>query len=287
MSGRTSDYVEIRSPVATWKARWECSGAVERGEADVLFERSPDRPQLTLAGRGPIVRFSLAGLAAIGKLARHGGVLAPILGDLYLGRRRIFDQAMTAQRLEAGGVATPRILAVGTARVLGPIHRQAIVSRELHGAQNLLDLATVGMTHSRRSDLLIQCADLLRRMHDAGFLHADLNVGNIVLERDRQREVLHIVDLDRGRFVRVVSRRQRLANLERLLRSYEKWIAARLHLTPREEIRFLRRYAQGDRSLLRFLARSLARHRTRLGPRRLCWRLAGAGSNERLARPFQ
>ena len=286
-SGPASDYVEIRSHAARWTARRDCSKAVESGAADFLFDSAADPPVVPFAGRGPVVRFTLAGLPAIGKRARHGGVLGPIFGDLYVRRRRVLDQAKMAQRLEAGGVATPRILAVGTARVLGPVHRQAVVSRELHGARNLLELAMTGPSRRRRSELLIQCADLVRRMHDAGFLHADLNVGNLVLERDQEGERLHIVDLDRGRFEPTVSRRKRLANLRRLLRSYEKWIAGRLRLTPREEILFLRRYAGGDTSLLRSLALSLGRHRSLLGPRRLRWHLPGSGSKGRCARPLQ
>ncbi len=283
----TPHYVEVRSPAAIWIARRECAEAIERGEADFLFEGRPRAPVEAGSGRGAIARFSLAGKAAVGKRALHGGLLGPLLGGLYLGSRRAMDQVLVSARLRSAGVATPEILAAGTEHVLGPFRAQAIVSRELPGARNLLELAGDAPARRMRREILVECAGLVRRMHEAGFLHADLNVGNLVLERGGGGPLLNVVDLDRGRFRSVVSPRQRLRNLARLLRSYEKWIAPRLRLSGREEILFLRRYAGRDRALLRRLVRSLSDYRSRLGSRRIRWHHAVARSKDRLAGPLQ
>ena len=281
-------YVEVRSPAASWIARRECADAIRRGEADVLFDESRGGTARAGSGRGPMARLVLAGLPAVGKRALHGGLLGPLLGRLYLGRRRAVEQVRTALRLERAGVATPAVLAVGSARAFGPFCAQAIVTRRLEGAQNLYEAACSAPERVRRGDVLLLCAGLLRRLHDAGFLHHDLNVSNLVLERGHAGETLHVVDLDRGRFHRTVSAQERLGNLARLLRSYEKWIAGKVRLSRREEVRFLRGYAGRDRELARFLAEGLARYRSRLGLRRLRWRLAGgAGSEDRLAGPLQ
>ena len=281
-------YVEVRSPAASWLARRECADAVRRGEADVLFSEAGGGTARAGSGRGPMARFVLAGRPAVGKRALHGGLLGPLLGRLYLGRRRALDQIRTALRLERAGVATPAVLAVGSARAFGPFCAQAIVTRRLEGAQNLYEEACLAPERGRRGDVLLLCAGLLRRLHDAGFLHRDLNVSNLVLERGPAGETLHVVDLDRGRFRRTVSARERLGNLARLLRSYEKWIAGRVRLSRREELRFLRDYAGRDRTLARFLAEGLARYRSRLGLRRLRWRLTKSrGSEDRLAGPLQ
>ena len=279
-------YVEVRSPAAAWIARRDCAEAIGRGEADALFGRRPGGPARPGTGRGPMDRFSLAGRPAIGKRALHGGLLGPLLGRLYLGSRRAVDQVRTAVRLERAGVATPEVLAVGSARAFGPFRAQAIVSRRLQGAQNLYELAAGAPARRRRRDVLLLCADLLRRLHDAGFVHADLNVSNLVLERGPEGETLHVVDLDRGRFHTFVPPKERLGNLARLLRSYEKWIASGLRLSRREEIRFLRCYGGRDRGLVRYLAEGLSRYRARLGPRRILWRI-GSSSRDRLARPLQ
>ena len=57
----------------------------------------------------------------------------------------------------------------------------------------------------------------LRRFHDAGGWHADLNAGNILLSPAG----VYVIDLDRGRTVPPGSRSQR-ANLRRLARSLRK-----------------------------------------------------------------
>jgi len=235
-----------------------------------------------------MARFVLAGRSAVGKRALHGGLLGPLFGRLYFGKRRALDQLRAAVRLERAGVSTPAVLAVGSARAFGPLCTQAIVTRKLEGAQNLYELAGGAPPRRRRRDLLLLCADLLRRLHDAGFLHADLNVSNLVLESDSAGEILHVVDLDRGRFRRIVSPEERLGNLARLLRSYEKWVAWRLRLSRREEIYFLRCYGGRNHELVRFLAKRLDRYRSRLGLRRLRWRLTAApGSKNRFAGPLE
>ncbi len=283
----TSHYVEVRSPAASWIAARDCAEAIARGAADFLFEGRPRVPIETGSGRGPIARFSLAGKAAVGKRALHGGLLGPLLGGLYLGNRRAMDQVRVTVRLRSAGVATPEMLAAGTERVLGPLRAHAIVNRELPGGRNLLELAGDAPARPVRREFLVECAGLVRRMHEAGFQHADLNVGNLVLERVGEGSVLNVVDHDRGRFRRVVTPRQRLGNLARLLRSYEKWIAPRLRLSGREEILFLRCYAGSDRALLRRLVHALSEYRSRLDPRRIRRHHAVSRSKDRLAGPLQ
>ena len=279
-------YVQVRSPAAAWFARRECADAIGRGEADSLFHLKTGGPVRPGSGRGPMVRLMLAGQPAIGKRALHGGLLGPLFGRLYLGQGRALDQLLSAVRLERAGIPTPAVLAVGSARAFGLFREQAIVTRQLEGARNLYELAGGAPPHDRRRDILRLCADLLRQLHDAGFLHGDLNVSNLVMERGPSGETLHVVDLDRGRFRLVVTPRERLANLARLLRSYEKWIAGSLRLSPREEICFLRCYVGHDRELTRFLAKRLVRYRSRLALKRLRWRL-GSPSKDRLAGPLQ
>jgi len=205
---------------------------------------------------------------------------------LYLGEGRVLHQVQAAARLREAGVPTPDVLAVGSRRAACLFRAQAVVTRELAGAQNILELAPMCASRSRRRDILVMCADLVRAMHQAGFLHADLNVTNLVLERGLDCEVLHVLDLDRGRFVDVLSTTDRYRNLARLVRSYEKWIADRVRLTQREEILFLLRYCGDDRRRLRELVRRLARYRARLAFRRLSWRMStGTRSGGHSPRP--
>jgi len=272
-------YREVRSPVAEWIARPECSEAIARGEADALFVPHDRRLAPRATGRGRLARFRLGGVPAVGKRALHGGLLGRLFGGLYVGRARGLAQIELAERLERAGIPTAEILAVGSRRAFGPLHEQVIISRAIPGAQNLYEAAMEDAPWRRRRVILERSADLLRAMHDAGFLHADLNVSNLVVGEGAEGDRVFVVDLDRGRFLARLRLAERLSNLARLLRSYEKWIARRGRLSAREEILFLRRYCRTDRRLLRDLRGRLDRYRARLRfGHRPWWALTSSGS---------
>jgi hypothetical protein len=265
-------YAEIRSPAASWIAHNQCADEIQHGEADRLLIRRVVAQPLPGSGRGGTQRFRLGGVEVIGKRALHGGLLAPLLGGLYLGTGRILDQLLAADRLERAGVSTPAVLGVGWRRILGPFHAHAIITRAVLQAQNLYEAAREDAPWRRRRVVLEKSADLIRAMHDAGFVHADLNVTNLLIGRGGDGDRALIVDLDGGRFRRIVGIGERYANLARLLRSYEKWIAGRFRLSGREEIAFLRRYCRADREMTRFLQHRLQSYRGRLGLHRIGWK---------------
>ncbi len=278
------DCLAVRSAGGDWIVRRECAAAIERGEADFILRGPGARHAAAGSGRGPLARLMLAGIPAVGKRALHGGLLGRLLGGLYLGRRRALDQLRAASRLARAGVSTPEILAIGSRRAAGLFYAQAIVAREIAGARNLHRLAGERLPDARRRDILEKTAGLLRRMHDAGFLHADLNLANLVLGDGPAGETVWVVDLERGRFAGEVPAGGRIRVLARLLRSCEKWVAVPFRPTPREEVRFLRFYARGERVLLRELVMRLSRFRRRLLVRRLSWRLL---SFARSTRPLE
>ena len=61
-------------------------------------------------------------------------------------------------------------------------------------------------------------AGMIRRLHDAGFWHRDLSIGNVLLQRGRQEAVpeLSVIDLNRARQKARVSVSQRTRDLSRL-----------------------------------------------------------------------
>jgi len=228
-----------------------------------------------------LLRMRLGGAEAIGKRTQHGGLLGPVLRGLYPGSGRIRDQLAAADRLDRAGVSTPAVLAVGWRPVLGPLRAHAIITAAVREAQNLYEVARANAPWRRRRIALEKSAELVRSMHDAGFVHADLNVTNLLFGRGEGGDRVQIVDLDGGTFHHRVGFGSRFSNLARLLRSYEKWIAGRFRLSAREELIFLRRYCRGDRILLRRLQRRLQSYRSRLGLRRIGWKISGAGPFER------
>lgn len=253
-------YAVVRSAAGTWVARRDCALAIERGAADRLLQGRARRAKRAGTGRGPMARLDLLGQAAFGKRAVHGGLAGLFMGGLYFGPGRALAQIETAERLLQAGIPTPEVLAVGWRRALLFFAAQAIVTRAVPGAENLYEAAQDASVRRRRA-ILEACADLVRRMHDSRFVHADLNVTNLVLERGSERERMFVLDLDGGRFTKCLAPSERLAGLSRLLRSYDKWIAGGWPLSRREEILFLRSYCRSDRALLRHLQPRLQRHR--------------------------
>jgi 3-deoxy-D-manno-octulosonic acid kinase len=63
---------------------------------------------------------------------------------------------------------------------------------------------------------------LIRRAHDAGLIHPDLNLKNILLTAGPEAEAV-LLDLDRGRLVGEVSSGARRRMLKRFWRSARKW----------------------------------------------------------------
>jgi len=256
-----SGFAIALSPGGRWLARPECIESIEQGAADVLLRGPVRREKRAGSGRGPVMLLQINGQAAIGKRAMHGGFAGRLLGGLYLGTGRALAQAEAAERLLRSGIPTPQVLAVGWRRSFLIFTKQVIVTRAIPGAENLYEVARQDAPWRRRRAILAASADLIRRMHDAGFLHADLNVANLVLASGSGVDRVFVVDLDRGRFEGRLTTPQRLRNLARLQRSYEKWIAGRWPLSPREEVRFLRSYCRSDGGLLQELRSRLLRYR--------------------------
>lgn len=123
----------------------------------------------------------------------------------------------------------------------------------------------------RRRTILNCVAGMVRKLHEVGFQHADLNVTNLVFGEGSEGARLHVVDLDRGRYRGELGLAPRFRALARLLRSYEKWIAPITPLTPREELLFLRIYCRDNAPLMRRLRRALRAYRAWLRLRRLAW----------------
>ncbi len=266
-------YVEVESPGGTWVSRPGCVAAIVRGDLDYLLCGPGPRRPAAGGGRGPLLSLHLDGEEVVAKRPVHGGWLGRLIGGLYWGRERVLAQVHAAQRLRGRGVSTPEILAAGWRSVAGPLQHHAIIAKTIPGAINLYEASRNPPAGLRRRTMLRESAALVRRMHDAGFLHADLNVTNLVIEPGTRGPLVHVVDLDRGRLQSRIGLSGRALNLARLLRSYEKWLATEAPLSGREELYFLRCYARSERVMVRRLWRFLQNYRRSLGPRRLAWRL--------------
>jgi hypothetical protein len=114
----------------------------------------------------------------------------------------------------------------------------------------------------------------VRRLHDAGVEHRDLQLRNILVTPERERRIV-VVDLDRARFfprgTMPTSRRAR--NLSRLARSALKAGLFEGTLGRREVAAFMGAYSAGNRALRLELRAYVGLERLKLWPRRLTYAL--------------
>jgi Ser/Thr protein kinase RdoA (MazF antagonist) len=194
---------------------------------------------------------------------RHGGWLAPLWGPYVLGLRRPLAELETTARLRAKGAPVPRpALVLGRRRRclweawLGTVHEEGSVD----GIAFLRATRSAGRV--RRAARAAGRA--VRRLHDAGGRHADLHLGNLLVQETKNHSQVLVIDLDRARAVGEIGPRRRMAELMRLYRSLRK----RGLLDPlgrRACAAFFGAYAGGDRGLRRALLRHLPRERVRVG----------------------
>lgn len=172
-----------------------------------------------------------------------------------LGRTRALRAYQNGLVLRRCGIRCPHVIGQAEARPWGP---SLIVTELVEGA---VPVNRFLAEHGPNGELVRQFAAFVRKMHDAGVAHTDLQLRN-VLVRPRGRaegagvgtggyEFL-LVDLEDVRVHRRVSDRLRMANLHRM----NKWALATVPLKWR--LRFLKHYLRGGR------ARSWARRLKRL-----------------------
>jgi tRNA A-37 threonylcarbamoyl transferase component Bud32 len=154
--------------------------------------------------------------------ARRGGyVIAPLLGDRFLGTPRFFRELRWSQRLSDAGILTPRVLA-GVWQRTGPVHRADVATERIDGSDlaTLLFAATPPQGEHRRA-ILVAVARLVRQLHDAGIVHPDLQLRNVLVATGADGPAAALLDVDTCRAAGGAAAAQR--NLRRFYRSWSKW----------------------------------------------------------------
>lgn len=163
-------------------------------EGDIIFSR---RNTLRLTDGIVVKQFAIPGLL-------HG------LWYGLLGRskaRRSYEYALRLQGL------TPAPVAYREVRVLGFLRESWYACRESECHHTFCEL--IGHPeYPHRTDILKAIGRFTARLHQQGILHGDYSGGNILFNADGSR--VEVIDLNRIRFCKHLSREQRLRNFERL-----------------------------------------------------------------------
>ena len=166
------------------------------------------------AGRGTLFSFAYPGGRGLIRGYQRGGAMRVLWRDRYLlvnRPAREFETHLTAQ---ARGLRVPPLLGVCWRRS-GSFFSGAIATEALD-AEHLL--AYLQHDSPEKKEMLHACGAQIRRMHEAGLWHADLQVKNILIAQDGPI----LIDWDNARAQKALTPFQCMRNLLRLRRSFEK-----------------------------------------------------------------
>ena len=147
-------------------------------------------------GRGGVVLLRSGERRWVLRHYRRGGAMAAALGDRYLwtgeDRTRAFREWRLLRRLASWALPVPRAIAARYRRS-GVIYRADLITAELAGTTTLAATLQAAPLDAQRWREVGIC---VRRFHERGVHHADLNAHNVLLDADG---TVYLLDFDRGR----------------------------------------------------------------------------------------
>lgn len=224
-------------------------------------------------GRGPVAVVETGAGTLFLKRMRRGGLLARFRGERFRGHHRLLANLVVPSAAIARGVPTPRVVALRLEPAGATRWRAFLASEHLAGARSLAEILREGPIED---DVLAAAMEAVRRSHDAGLVHPDLNLGNVIVRRGSSAIEAYVVDLDRARLGEgPLPFGRRVRELRRLERSYAKGFSETAPMGDDGFVAGFRAYAGGDAAMSRRLESARRSGLWTLRCRRLAWRLAG------------
>jgi 3-deoxy-D-manno-octulosonic acid kinase len=211
----------------------------------------PARPGSAVlsGGRGSASVHDVAGIGSVVlRRYRRGGLIGRVLVDRYLSSSRPFRELDVLARADALGVPVPEVVGASSIRAGLVWHRGRIVTRQIADSVTLPVFIEENRDDRRRlAEVLKSAGTAIRKMHEAGIDHADLNMNNILVDK---RGSAFIIDFDKATARQRLGANRRLRNLRRLLRSLRKLKSAGRQLNGEDFSMIIRGYAGDDPALL-------------------------------------
>ncbi len=231
------------------------------------------------SGRGPVGRVTLpSGVRVVLKKLRRGGATGAIWRDRFLGTRRIAANVWIPIEVARRGIPTASPVCLLVREGPRGLFQAWLAAEEISEAEDLRGwLARSG---ADLDPVLAETLVTVRRMHDAGVDHRDLNLGNLLVRKGPARWESFVVDLDRARIRKgPLGFRARQEAIRRIVRSYVKVFGETGPLGGRWESAWYDLYADRDDSLAVRLRSGRDRGRFWLAWHRLGWRLRGSSAS--------
>ena len=148
----------------------------------------------------------------------RGGFIRKLVARSYLftgiRRSRMYRELDLLAKLDEMHLPVSRPISAILTRH-GLLYRGSIITQAIPNASNLLEILSRRELTTQKIDAI---AKLQAAFHRKGVDHADLNIGNILLDTEGQP---YLVDFDRGR-IRQPNPGWQKANIQRLQRSFTK-----------------------------------------------------------------
>lgn len=148
---------------------------------------------------------------------KRGGLISKLISDRYvwqgLSRTRAWCEWHLLQWMFEQGLPVPRPAAAHVVRQ-GWTYRADLLTLTLPHCQSL---AVLIRKQTLSDNILERTGQTIKRFHDAGIYHADLNAHNILVNREG---LIYVIDFDRG--CHKSGNNWKKKNLSRLHRSFSK-----------------------------------------------------------------
>jgi 3-deoxy-D-manno-octulosonic acid kinase len=148
----------------------------------------------------------------------RGGLIGKIINDKYFftgqENTRAAQEYQLLGTLQSLALPAPKPIAFRVVKQ-GAFYQADLLSSRIEHAEDLVAILSKG---ELAEEVWREVGKVIRRFHNAGIYHHDLNSHNILLD---DKNNVWLIDFDRGE-QRVVSSAWQQANIARLLRSFEK-----------------------------------------------------------------
>jgi len=189
----------------------------------------------------------------------HGGIFRSLLRNIYLFGHRSFRELTLTEEIRSCGIPTIQPIGAIHRSILLFLYRPYLLTLEVLCAKDLIQYFQEVGPHPVSENLFVKwkairgAGILIRRFHEAGFFHGDLQLKNILMAEDQPL----LIDFDRSYRKKVLSVKEKIKNLLRLNRSVEKWTRLGLPITRTDRWRFFLAYAGDDIKIREAMKRKL------------------------------
>ncbi|MBS1259382.1 MAG: 3-deoxy-D-manno-octulosonic acid kinase [Candidatus Scalindua arabica] len=262
-------------------------------DIDILFNLHKDNDKLKVSyhGRTPCKTLKIGSLDHESFVVReywHGGLFRKILRDAFWDGLRPLRELSICEAAGKSGIKTSEVIAIVKNRIMGPVYKCRLVSKEITGAIDLMELLLSPAENKlvvRKRQIINETAKAVKEMHDAGIYHADLHLKNILVQSATGgKDNVYIIDLDKSHQYEKINFHKRVKNIMRLDRSVEKMIRSNkdvfnqeflFPISKTDKLRFLREYIKADNKSEKPLRYYLQSYKTSHNLHKLWWSVGG------------